>query len=155
MTLIVGKNSEILDIKEMNKNPLKRLFKHKIAVFKNSFKDIISISEMASERKLSGTTMWSKDKKFIIHNLLEQHLDVDIQEVIGLESDLVRARGEMKFAQNRLDKQESEQRKENLKLQGEINRMKTIMLFCSSEIEKGANNELVLAILKQARDEYD
>ena len=61
----------------------------------------------------------------------------------------------MKFAQNRLDKQESEQRKENLKLQGEINRMKTIMLFCSSEIEKGANNELVLAILKQARDEYD
>ena len=155
MTLIVGKNSEILDIKEMNKNPLKRLFKHKIAVFKNSFKDIISISEMASERKLSGITMWSKDKKFIIHNLLEQHLDVDIQEVIGLESDLVRARGEMKFAQNRLDKQESEQRKENLKLQGEINRMKTIMLFCSSEIEKGANNELVLAILKQARDEYD
>tara|TARA_R100001129_G_scaffold185739_2_gene174923 strand:+ start:139 stop:606 length:468 start_codon:yes stop_codon:yes gene_type:complete len=155
MTLIVGKNSEILDIKEMDRNPLKRLFKHKIAVFKNSFKDIISISEMASERKLSGTTMWSKDKKFIIHNLLEQHLDVDIQEVIGLESDLVRARGEMKFAQNRLDKQESEQRKENLKLQGEINRMKTIMLFCSSEIEKGANNELVLAILKQARDEYD
>tara|TARA_R100000406_G_scaffold72144_4_gene52475 strand:+ start:505 stop:972 length:468 start_codon:yes stop_codon:yes gene_type:complete len=155
MTLIVGKNSEILNIEEMKKNPLKRLFKHKVAVFKNSFKDIISISEMASERKITGVAMWSKDKKFIIHDLLENHLDVDIQEVIGLESDLVRARGEMTFAQNKLDKQESEQRKENLKLQSEVNRMKTIMLYCASEIEKGADTDLILAILKQARDEYD
>ena len=155
MTLIVGKNSEILNIEEMEKNPLKRLFKHKIAVFKNCFKDIISISEMAYEKKITGVTMWSKDKKFIIHDLLENHLDVDIQEVIGLESDLVRARGEMTFTQNRLDKQESEQRKENLKLQSSVNRMKTIMLWCSSEIEKGADTELILAILKQARDEYD
>ena len=154
MTLIVGKNSEILNIEEMEKNPLKRLFKHKIAVFRNSFKDIISISEMASERKLT-VAMAGKGKKFIIHNLLEHHLDVDIQEVIGLESDLVRARGELKFTQNRLDKQESEQRKENLKLQSDVNRMKTIMLWCSSEIEKGADTELILAILKQARDEYD
>jgi len=154
MTLIVGKNSEILNIEEMKKSPLKRLFKHKIAVFRNSFKDIISISEKASERKLT-VAMAGKDKKFIIHNLLEHHLDVDIQEVIGLESDLVRARGEMAFAQNRLDKQESEQRKENLKLQSDVNRMKTIMLWCSSEIEKGADTELILAILKQARDEYD
>ena len=154
MTLIVGKNSEILNIEEMEKNPLKRLFKHKIAVFRNSFKDIISISEMASERKLT-VAMAGKSKKFIIHNLLEHHLDVDIQEVIGLESDLVRARGELKFTQNRLDKQESEQRKENLKLQSDVNRMKTIMLWCSSEIEKGADTELILAILKQARDEYD
>ena len=154
MTLIVGKNSEILNIEEMEKNPLKRLFKHKVAVFSNSFKDIISISEKAFERKLT-VAMAGKDKKFIIHNLLENHLDVDIQEVIGLESDLVRARGEMTFAQNRLDKQESEQRKENLKLQSDVNRMKTIMLWCSSEIEKGADTELILAILKQARDEYD
>lgn len=154
MTLMVGKNNEILNIEEMDKNPLKRMFKHKVQVFKNAFKDIITLSEIAFEKKLT-VAMAGKDKKFIIHNMLEHQLDVDIQEVIGLESDLVRARGEMKFAQNRLDKQESEQRKENLKLQGEINRMKTIMLFCSSEIEKGANNELVLAILKQARDEYD
>jgi len=154
MTLIVGKNNEILNIEEMKRNALKRLFKHKIAVFRNSFKDIISISEKAFERKLT-VAMAGKGKKFIIHNLLEHHLDVDIQEVIGLESDLVRARGEMKFTQNRLNKQESEQRKENLKLQSEINRLKTIMLYCSSEIEKGADTELILAILKQARDEYD
>ena len=154
MTMMIGKNYNIIDTKAINKNTLKKLFKHKIQVFRIAFNDIITLSEISSQKRFA-VAMAGKDKKFIIHNLLEHHLDIDIQEVIGLESDLVRARGEMAFTKNRLDKQESEQRKENLKLQSSVNRMKTIMLWCASEIEKGADMEFILAILKQARDEYD
>ena len=154
MTPIVGKNNDIISIEALNKNSLKKLFRHKIEVFRNSYKDIITLSETSSKKGFA-VAMAKKSESFIIHNLLKHHLDIDIQEIIGLESDLVRARGELKFTQNRLDKQESEQRKENLKLQSDVNRMKTIMLWCSSEIEKGADTELILAILKQARDEYD
>lgn len=161
MTFMVDKNNGILDLNKIEKrNTLRKLMKHKIQLFANTYRDILILSKYASEQNWGipigeAKVNIAQDNEGIILHALLGKLNVNIQEVIGLESDLVRARGEMTFTQNRLDKQESEQRKENLKLQGEINRMKTIMLFCSSEIEKGANNELVLAILKQARDEYD
>ena len=58
MTLMVGKNNEILNIEEMDKNPLKRMFKHKVQVFKNAFKDIITLSEIAFEKKTYSGYGW-------------------------------------------------------------------------------------------------
>ena len=161
MTYMVDKNNGIIFLDKIEKKgTLRKFVKHKVQVFVNTYRDILLLSKHAQENYWDipvgpEKTNIAQDNESVIISALLKRMDINIQEVIGLESDLVRTRGEMTFAQNKLDKQEAEQRKEVLELKSEINRMKTIMQYCYSEIEKGADKELILAILKQARDEYD